>query len=212
MRKNLLLTLWLLAPIVVFAGLTAWIFVSMSGPRAMDAAPVGPGAGDTGGANALGEWLAGRDPNLVERANIARREGRSVDPFWWPGGTEFFVPALDQSDGQGVGQGGGGEGGEGGGGVRSVTVGWTDPASGLLRTVALRQGEGGWAAVVRENRPAQGSPVFVSTGGMRQRLHAGQRRVTDDAGRTLAPLRIVPVSVGGTAPSDPIRVVLAMPG
>ncbi|GJM18674.1 MAG: hypothetical protein DHS20C14_08870 [Phycisphaeraceae bacterium] len=78
-RKNVLLTLWLLFPITVVGVLMWAIFASLGSPRAMDVPAVGPGAGDTGGANALGEWLAGNDPN-------------AVDPALWPGGVEIHLP------------------------------------------------------------------------------------------------------------------------
>lgn len=59
MKKNLLITLWLLAPIAAVGLLAWWIAVSLNIGPAMRAEPVGPGAGDTGGANALGEFFAG---------------------------------------------------------------------------------------------------------------------------------------------------------
>ncbi len=78
MRKNVLLTLWLLFPLVTMAALV-WVIVATVGvPKKMDAPARGPGAGDTGGANALGEWLAGNNPN-------------EVNPAMWPGGVELRV-------------------------------------------------------------------------------------------------------------------------
>lgn len=96
--KNVLLTLWLAAPILVVALLCYWIFASFSSdqphlkPRA-----VGVGANDTGGANALGEWLAGRDPDEVQRLKRDLREGRLIDPYQWPGGIELRVQAAEGS-------------------------------------------------------------------------------------------------------------------
>lgn len=190
-RKNLMLTLWLILPIAVFGGLVAWIFGSAGSPRKMQAVPVGPGAGDTGGANAIGEWLSGRDPNAVERANIARREGQSVDPFWWPEGTRFVVRAE--------------------GSAEQVTVGWIDAQTGLLSTVALKKQDGVWVATTRENRPAPGSPVYVSVTGIRQVIAGGERRVTDDGGALLVPRAVPPVSAVGTMSSEPIVVELVWP-
>jgi len=69
-----------------------WIFYSLDKDRLMaDAVPIGAGAGDTGNANALGQWLAGRDPDAVSRALEARREGRAIDPREWPGGVEIQI-------------------------------------------------------------------------------------------------------------------------
>ncbi len=189
-----MLTAWLLLPILVFAGLVAWIFATMSGPKAMTPDGVGQGAGDTGGANALGEWLAGRSPNQVERANIARRQRQAVDPFWWPGGTRVVVDAP---------------------GADSVTLGWIDAATGLLRAVVLRQpgdAEGAWAAVLREHRPAEGSLIYLSAHGMAQRIKGGRGDVVDDEGRTLVPTPVAPVSIGDTPTAEPLTLELDAPG
>lgn len=191
-RKNVLLTLWLALPIAVFAGMVVWIFETKGRPKIMDVAPVGPGAGDTGGANALGEWLAGRDPNRVERANIARRQGRAVDPFWWPGGTRVVVEASEAH-------------GEGG----AVSVGWLDADTGLLRSVVLRRDGGdAWAAVLRDHRPAEGSLVYVSANGLTQRIRDGVREVVDDSGGLVVPVSVAPVPVGQTLASEPLTVAL----
>jgi hypothetical protein len=85
-RKNLALTAWLMLPIAVVAGLVVWIFAAYRAGPVMDARPIGQGAGDTGGANALGEWLAGRNPDEVARVRRALREGRLVDPLDWAAG------------------------------------------------------------------------------------------------------------------------------
>ncbi|MCL4741039.1 MAG: hypothetical protein KJZ54_02445 [Phycisphaerales bacterium] len=60
MRKRVLLTLFLAAPILVVAGLLYAVAVSLERGVRLAAPPVGAGAGQTGGANALGEYLAGR--------------------------------------------------------------------------------------------------------------------------------------------------------
>jgi hypothetical protein len=192
LRQRLLLTGWLLLPILVFAGLVAWIFVSVGKPKAMNEPPVGAGAGDTGGANALGELLSGRDPNAVERANIARRQGLPVDPFWWPGGTEVVIDAP---------------------GAGEVSIGWLDPESSVMRAVTLRRErpDGSvWSRVMAENRPPEGSMIFVSTTGLLQRIQSGQQEVRDDAGELLLPRVVRPVDTTGVMASDPIRVELSV--
>lgn len=189
-----MLTAWLLLPILVFAGLVAWIFATMSGPKAMTPDGVGQGAGDTGGANALGEWLAGRSPNQVERANIARRQRQAVDPFWWPGGTRVVVDAP---------------------GAEGVTLGWIDEETGLLRAVVLRRpddSEGSWAAVLREHRPAEGSLIYLSAHGMSQRIKGGRGEVVDGSGRTIVPMPVAPVGVGDTPTAEPLTLELPPPG
>ncbi len=60
MKQNVLLTLWVLAPFAVLAVLVSWIFYSLRAGPMMDEPGVGAGAGDTGGANAIGEMLKHR--------------------------------------------------------------------------------------------------------------------------------------------------------
>lgn len=192
LRQRLLLTGWLVLPILVFAGLVGWIFVTKGSPKAMNEPPVGAGAGDTGGANAIGEMLSGRDPNMVERANIARRQNLPVDPFWWPGGTEVVVDAP---------------------GADQVSIGWLDPESSVMRAVVLRRDrpDGSvWSRVMVENRPPEGSPIFISTTGLLQRIQSGRQEVLDEGGELLLPRVVRPVDTTGVLASDPIRVELSV--
>ncbi len=57
LKQNVLLTVWLLLPFVVIGLLVFWIFASFRTGPAMDEPGVGAGAGDAGGANAVGEML-----------------------------------------------------------------------------------------------------------------------------------------------------------
>ncbi len=92
-KKNVYLTIWLSLPIVIVSSLIAWIFYSLDKDRLMaDAVPIGAGAGDTGNANALGQWLAGRDPDEVAAALEARRNGHAINPSDWPGGVRVKIP------------------------------------------------------------------------------------------------------------------------
>lgn len=94
-KKNILLTIWLLLPITIVSLLMVWIFYSLNTERLMDdAVPYGAGAGDTGNANAIGEWLAGHDADEISLAVKARREGLAIDPRDWPGGMEVRVVGL----------------------------------------------------------------------------------------------------------------------
>lgn len=86
-KQTLILTTWLALPFLCLLIIMGWIFISLDKDRLMDEPPVGAGAGDTGNANALGQLFAGRDPNAISDANDARRDGKAVDPFNWPGGT-----------------------------------------------------------------------------------------------------------------------------
>ncbi len=90
--KNLALTLWLLAPLAVVALLCWWIFYSFAAGPKMNAPARGQGAADTGGANALGELLAGNDPNQIQRENRLLREGKLTHPADWPGGLRLTIP------------------------------------------------------------------------------------------------------------------------
>ncbi|MFK7759527.1 MAG: hypothetical protein AB8C13_06245 [Phycisphaerales bacterium] len=86
-KQTLMLTTWLGMPFLCLTLIMLWIFVTLDKDKLMsDAAPVGAGAGDAGNANALGQWIAGRDANAISDADRARREGIAIDPFSWPGG------------------------------------------------------------------------------------------------------------------------------
>jgi len=92
-KKNILLTIWLALPITIVSLLMVWIFYSLDKDRLMDdAVPYGAGAGDTGNANAIGEWLAGNNANAISLAVKARREGLAIDPRDWPGGVTVRIP------------------------------------------------------------------------------------------------------------------------
>lgn len=190
-RKNLILTGWLALPILVFGGLVAWIFITASRPKAMNVDPVGPGAGDTGGANALGEWIAGRNPNDVERANIARREGRPIDPFRWPSGIEVIVLGDPE---------------------QPMSFGWIDAKTGLLRSQILRQRDGAWRAVLIEHRPEPGALVYVGMGEMTQRIRGAERTVIDARGMVIGPQSVQPVVPEGTQASDPLPMIISIGG
>ena len=90
-KQTLILTGWLSMPFVCLTILMVWIFTSLDKERLMDEPPVGAGAGDTGNANALGQYLAGRDPDAISDATGARRDQRAIDPLVWPGGVTIRV-------------------------------------------------------------------------------------------------------------------------
>ena len=88
-KQTIILTAWLAMPFLCITLIMTWIFVTLDKDRLMNEPPVGAGAGDTGNANALGQWLAGRDPDQISKANDARREHTAINPFNWPGGTQL---------------------------------------------------------------------------------------------------------------------------
>ena len=57
LHRKLLLTGFLFSPVVILALLINWIAVSLQNPNIHKLPPVGAGAGDTGGANAIGEEI-----------------------------------------------------------------------------------------------------------------------------------------------------------
>lgn len=95
--KVVLLSVWLTLPIAIVVLLIWFIFVSFQTGPAMDARAVGQGARDTGGANAIGELLAGNDPDERRAEQRALREGTRIDPRTWAGGARLVItldPAL----------------------------------------------------------------------------------------------------------------------
>lgn len=89
-RQTMLLTAFLALPVGAVGLMTAWIMgFAFEKPTDLmpDAPPVGAGAGDTGGANALGQLRAGRDP-----------DGRaSIDPLAWPDGLRLVITGPDRA-------------------------------------------------------------------------------------------------------------------
>jgi hypothetical protein len=191
-KQTVLITGWLLFPIVVMAGLMVWIFVSLDRERLMDDAPaIGAGAGDTGNANALGIWLSGRDPDAVARALRARREGVAIDPALWPGGMRVRVPARvfgEPEDGV----------------VFEPLIVAIDHERGAMSSAALLpDGDGALSGVI-DFGDAVDRFVYLSSGPVRI---DGDALIGPDGAR-LSPLDILPViPAKDLDPSDPIPVI-----
>jgi len=88
------MAIFLIAPVAVVA-VIVWIIIASLGAHDTGSRPQGAGAGDTGGANAIGEMLAGNDPEQIERDNQQRRRGEIRDPWDWPAG--FTVAVHDSA-------------------------------------------------------------------------------------------------------------------
>jgi len=73
--KRVLLTLFLMTPVVLITGLMVGIFVSLDRGPEMVAEPVGAGAGDTGGANALGEYFSRKAKKQMDEATVLAESG-----------------------------------------------------------------------------------------------------------------------------------------
>lgn len=69
-KKSILLTAWLILPLAVVVFLCVWIARSLQHGAIGAPAPRGQGAGQTGGANALGELLAGRRADGTSRETV----------------------------------------------------------------------------------------------------------------------------------------------
>lgn len=93
-RQRLLLTLFVASPIVVIIGLTYFIVISLGQGPQDGVVRRGPGAGETGGANAIGEWLAhGRfePPKPVATPSMESVEQGKVDVTALPQGFTLVV-------------------------------------------------------------------------------------------------------------------------
>ncbi|MHA7813721.1 MAG: hypothetical protein ACX94C_10060 [Phycisphaerales bacterium] len=174
-RKNVLLTLWLIAPIATFAGLYAMIFVTQDKEKLMsDAKPIGAGAGDTGNANALGQWLAGRDPDAVSLATKAKREGLMISPTDWPGGVRLTIPASALPED-----------------AQSVYLTMIYKVDGSFGTSGMKldQEQGVFETQIEQKALKQGARLVIATS---MPSRDGDRFV-DDEGRELAVLSMSPV-------------------
>jgi len=88
------MAIFLTAPVAV-VGVIVWIIIASLGAHTDGPQPSGAGAGDTGGANAIGEMLAGNDPERIESDNQQRRRGELRSPWDWPAG--FTVTVHDRA-------------------------------------------------------------------------------------------------------------------
>lgn len=193
-RKNLALTVWLLLPFAVVGGLVFGIFIAYRDGPAMDARPVGQGAGDTGGANALGQWLAGRSPDEVQRIRRDLREGRLIDPVGWPDGVRLFVSPSGTSDG-----------------ARSVWLwggqGGFAPKAGELSGDSITISHDQLMGIFREGRPGAG--VYLSP--TRSVLVSGVT-LTDADGNPLEQVEFPLIPSGEVVGGSPIEIRLSVNG
>ena len=148
-RQNVLLLTWLALPLIIISGLLVWIVLTIRAPKPMaDAPPVGAGAGDTGGANAIGERLFGiREPGVdqiaeAEEALRDEQQGRvPADAL----GRGLFIRAVDES-------------------------GTANPGRPLLLRVAaggrlfemVQQQDGSWTLTLPPEQLGSGQPVLMT--------------------------------------------------
>ena len=191
--KNLLLTLWLGLPFAVLAAIIAIIFVSY-GKQKMDARPIGAGAADTGGANALGQLLAGRDPDEIERIARDLREGRLIDPLDWPHGIRFTLePDKSASDTR----------------VLILWSGEGQPTNklscGPMGSCTISIPQSVLAVTFAAGRPGAG--LYLARSDTITFLDNG---VSDSQGR-LTKIPIEPVPTESTTPGEPIEIIVRQP-
>lgn len=82
-KSQILLTIWFSIPVLLIAGLMYAVAYSIDHGPAWNPKRVGAGAGDTGGANAIGEFLRGRDreePEEPEPENSDSKDDSTDDP------------------------------------------------------------------------------------------------------------------------------------
>jgi hypothetical protein len=191
-RKNIILTLWLIAPLATFAGLYAMIFVTLDKDKPMsDAPPIGAGAGDTGNANALGQWLAGRDPDAVSLATKAKRERLMISPMDWPGGVELRIPvgAIDAGDQ-----------------ALMLTQIYNEQGRFGTTIVELNAEQGVYFKVLEAEQLALGNRFVLATS---MPVFNKDATITDDAGRALRVITlptVIPPSEGGV--NEPLPVLV----
>ncbi len=190
-RKNVYITLWLLAPFVVVTLLMVMIFVSQNKERLMDdAKPIGAGAGDTGNANAIGEWLFGNDPDAISLATRAKREGLMIAPTDWPGGVSLSIPSSALPDN-----------------AQSVYLTIIHKAQGRYTTTGMRLDEAtrDYETLIDHDTLKKGSRFVVSTS-LPTRRGDG---LVDDQGRALRLLSLSPqLPPGSIEVEDPLPVRL----
>ncbi|MEM1184063.1 MAG: hypothetical protein AAGI53_03570 [Planctomycetota bacterium] len=184
--KNLAITLLILSPLAAVSFIIWWIFTSLSAGPAMDAGARGQGASDTGGANAIGELLAGNDPDEIQRTNRALRSGEPIDPALWPGGITFTIidPGLPAT--------------------RRPSLGFHN---GRETSVSVMQGpnDGVFTLTVDPGEVDPGSLVLVGINGLS--IDPGGPSV-DGEGNAISPAAIDPVSISGADRTEPIIVDL----
>ncbi len=167
-KKNVYLTLWLIFPIVIVTSLIGWIFYSLDKDRLMaDAVPYGAGAGDTGNANALGQWLAGRDPDEVSIALKARRHGYALSPGDWPGGVMVKIPVSAFGED-----------------ARSAMLVFVDDQSLEVLAQAMVSDDAGFVTLELSHADAQGFFFYAST--TEPTLQGN--KIVDASGRVLRPI------------------------
>lgn len=183
MRKNVLLTLWLVLPFVVVAVIFAWVFTSFRSGRDEKYAPIGAGAGDAGGANAIGQWLEGEHPRPL------------ADPHTWPGGIELLAPVdaapwLADPDAD----------------PRVIAV-HEDPGEKTPRTWVMHRRENEFIARIRSDELVGVEALLVSpTNEVRVVSAGGRATATEPAGRPVLVAPLDPVDPGELLHADALPI------
>jgi hypothetical protein len=194
LSKNVALTLWLIAPLATVALLCWWIFHSLAAGPAMQAERRGQGSGDTGGANAFGELLAGNDPDERQRLNRMLREGDLVHPANWPGGVTLLVadPGLPPGTLPDV---------------SCIVFDTPDTSRGAVRT--MRREGNTFTITVSAGGLSAATPIYVGTRGFQNRKEDGAFTAFDRDGNAYAPIMLKPIDPMDTPRDEPLVIDLA---
>jgi hypothetical protein len=195
----------------VVGAVIALIFLSYARGPEMDARPVGPGAADTGGANALGEFLAGENLSEAERSRRDLREGRLIDPVDWPHGVRLVVAARDTGVGERTVWLWGGAGGPAP--STGITTGFVDPApAGEELTIDPDRSHASmvipraeFARIFREGRPGAG--IYISP---TRAVTVSENRLLDAEGRPLEPIELPLTPRDETVEGEPIEILVVL--
>ncbi len=79
-KSQILLTIWFSIPVLLIAGLMYAVAYSIDHGPAWNPKRVGAGAGDTGGANAIGEYLRRRDREDSDSEEPETKDDSADDP------------------------------------------------------------------------------------------------------------------------------------
>ena len=197
------MAIFLIAPVAV-VGVIVWIIIASLGAQTNGTQPRGAGAGDTGGANAIGEMLAGNDPEQIERGNQQRRRGELRDPWDWPAG--FTVTVHDRALGLSSED----------TALRPELILWPGPGtpeSDWVRVPFEPQQDGRWAATIGPDRIDAFTSLAQGTdGGGQILIGVGQIRAADGQlvgpRGPLRPITLDEVSAAGTDDRQPLRIEL----
>lgn len=189
LSKNLGITVLLIAPLAAVTLLMWWIFTSLASGNTLKAPPVGQGAGDTGGANAIGEELAGNDADEVQRINRLLRTGELIEPAKWPAGLVLTVPDPGLPD------------------RRRPSIAYERTGlNSVISTMTRDRGAGVFKYTIEPAGLLPGSPIYLGIGGISIVRTGATVTATDGEGTIVAAFTLEPVPTQGLDPETPLTI------